>query len=123
MKTTFFKTIITASLFIFSTTQSAQADDAMQNWKNALHTEITSNKSYPDLALRSGIEGTVMMRLKFAKNGDVKGVEILENSGNEILDRSALKLALRINGLPTLPEGKNEVSMVVPMTFQIKDRG
>lgn len=123
MKTPLLNAILTASFFVFAGTQAVSADDEMQSWKDALRSKIATSKNYPRTALEDGIEGTVRLRLKFEKNGGIQGAEIVGKSGNQALDRSALQLALRINDMPALPEGREQMSMIIPMKFQIKDKG
>ena len=69
----------------------------------------------------AGIEGVVTVRLTFGKEGSVNGVELVEKSGHDILDRRAFFVAARAK-MPALPEGREEVSLVVPMRFALADK-
>lgn len=120
MKSIIFKAAVAASLFLVA--GAANAADTFQEWENKLRSKIASTNTYPADALSEGVEGTVKVRLKFAQNGDIEGVEFVEKSGSETLDRKAFQMALRIRNMPALPEGRDTVSLVVPLTFALRDK-
>jgi protein TonB len=74
---------------------------------------------YPMAARRMGIEGTVVLRVVVAPDGTPASVVVLESSGSEILDSSALEtvqkrwrfVPARRNGIPV------EDSVQVPIRF------
>lgn len=49
---------------------------------------------YPRIAVESGWEGTVLIKLSLSENGSVKDVAIAESSGYQILDESAVTAAM-----------------------------
>ncbi|WP_262694772.1 energy transducer TonB [Kordiimonas aquimaris] len=119
MRSPTFKLAAALSIFVFAGT--ANANEPMKDWENRLRTKIAATNSYPTEAINEGAEGTVKMRLKFAQTGNVEGVELVEKSGFEILDRKAFQMALRIQGMPALPEGRKQISLIVPLTFSLTD--
>jgi protein TonB len=74
---------------------------------------------YPMAARRLGIEGTVVLRVVVAPDGTPKSVVVLESSGHDVLDASALEtvrtrwrfVPARRNGIPI------EDSVQVPIRF------
>jgi len=112
-----------SSLVVLATATTAGATGTMQEWEDTLHHKIASQNDYPAAALRDGVEGTVKIHLKFAGDGDGEGVEIIETSAHKLLGRNALHLALRLKGIPALPNGQENLSLVIPLTFQITDKG
>lgn len=120
MKPRLFKTALAASLVVFAS--AANATETMKGWEQKLRSKIAATNSYPSDALNSGVEGTVKVRLKFAQTGDVEGVEFVEKSGFEVLDRKAFQMALRIKDMPALPEGRNQISLIVPLTFALTNK-
>ena len=70
-------------------------------------------------ARRMGIEGTVVLRVVVAPDGTPKSVVVLESSGHDVLDASALEtvrrrwrfVPARRNGIPV------EDSVQVPIRF------
>ena len=113
--------VFAAGLLALSFTTGTGATETMKEWENSLRNKIVSQNSYPRPALKTGVEGTVKLRLKFANDGNIEGVEIVERSGHKLLDQNALRLALRLKDLPALPADKDSLSLVIPMTFRIKD--
>lgn len=112
------KSAVAATAILFAGT-SANAFDNIADWKDNLRSKIESTNSYPSKAIEAGIEGTVTVRLKFAQNGAVDGVEFVEKSGFEVLDRRAFATAVRLANLPALPEGREELTLVVPVRFEL----
>jgi len=110
---------LAAALSIFAFAGTASANETMKDWEHKLRTKIAATNSYPSDAIDDGVEGTVKVRLKFARTGDVEGVEFVEKSGFEVLDRKAFQMALRIKGMPALPEGRDQISLIVPLTFSL----
>lgn len=110
---------LAAALSIFMFADTANANETMKDWEHKLRTKIVATHSYPSDAIDEGVEGTVKVRLKFARTGYVEGIEFVEKSGFEILDRRVLQMALRIKGMPALPEGRDQISLIVPLTFSL----
>jgi TonB family protein len=81
---------------------------------NAIRAAIDRAKSYPPLARRRGIEGTVIAEFTISKDGHPENIRIVRSSGYEILDTAAKKTLLRASPFPPV-RGKLEV----PITFKI----
>jgi protein TonB len=78
---------------------------------------------YPEVARRRGYEGTVRLKVEVLASGRVGRIWVKESSGYEILDRSALKtiedwrfIPARFGGIPV------KSTVIVPVTFELKDR-
>ncbi|MFC3052941.1 energy transducer TonB [Kordiimonas pumila] len=119
-RTSFISTLVAAS-FALLPLGTAQATDTMTEWSAKVRNEIVENNYYPQSAINRGIEGKVKVRFEVSGSGLVKGVQITETSGSDILDAEAMRLALRVAKLPSLPEGLNQHSFVVPITFKLAE--
>ena len=119
MKSPLIKAALAVSLFALA--GAANATETMKDWEDKLRTKIVAANNYPSDAINQGFEGTVKVRLKFAQTGTVDGVEFVEKSGFDVLDRKALQMALRIKGMPALPEGRDHLSFIVPLTFALEN--
>ena len=108
-----------AATAIFAATTSASAMDTIADWKDALRNKIEATNAYPSKAIEAGIEGTVTVRLTYGQDGAMNGVEFVEKSGHEILDQRAFKTALRVAKMPALPAGHTELSLLVPVRFEL----
>lgn len=115
------KSLITSVALSLAIASPAFSVDTVADWEKILRSKITAKNTYPRNALNEGIEGTVKMKLIFAPTGQVRGVEIVGSSGNHLLDRSAMRVALQLHDMPSLPKGRSEMSVVVPVTFKLKD--
>ncbi len=113
--------IFSASIALFATVPAA-AEQSVESWNNQVRKEIEEKHYYPRNALAQGIQGQVKVRLTVATDGRLKGIQIVESSGNEILDTDALHLAARLKKLPAAPTSEGELSIVVPLTYRIADK-
>ena len=120
MFSTFFKTALVTCVFTLSTL-SAHASEGMKEWEAQVREEISEKQYYPKAAKDSGIEGSVKVRFDVTQTGLITSVQIVETSGNDILDAQALKVAAKMDKLPTLPLGVSEYAFIVPIKFQTLD--
>lgn len=66
--------------------------DAEYLSKWASKVEFVGNRNYPEEALQQGIIGTLRAAVTLLPNGNVDKVEILQSSGQKVLDRAALQI-------------------------------
>ncbi len=78
---------------------------------------VESIKWYPSAARRRGIEGTVLLRLKLDKYGELIGVNVKESSGYDILDMAALSLLRK--ACPFKHGMEKVVDIEVPVTYAL----
>lgn len=74
----------------FMSTQSHQDAAYLENWRQKIVT--VGNTHYPKAASAQKIYGRVRLLIAMRADGSVKSIEILESSGQEILDNSAIKI-------------------------------
>lgn len=77
---------------------------------------IEKAKTYPLIARKRGIEGTVLVSFRIDEKGLPQNVMIVKSSGYQTLDEEVAKMLKR--AFP-LPEVKGEI--VIPVTFKLKD--
>lgn len=76
---------------------------------------------YPPQALRRKIEGTTIVRANVTANGQVKSAKVHRSSGNNLLDKAALKAVRGWQFVPASKNGKNIESVVqVPVSFKVR---
>jgi len=95
----------------------AQAD--MVTWQKAVAKKVVKKQKYPRSAMAREIEGRATVRLNVIADGTIASHEILEETGENILDREIPKLINRLNPLPALPEGKDKISFVLPLNWRL----
>jgi protein TonB len=78
---------------------------------------------YPPLAFRTRVEGKVVLLAEVLPDGRAGQVKILESSGNEMLDSSALNTVKRWKFTPARKDGVIVTQAVrIPITFSLKNR-
>jgi protein TonB len=83
-----------------------------------------SAPAYPAAEIRSNHAGTVIVRVQVLENGHIGDVQLVQSSGFQRLDESALREAKRWRMKPGTRDGVPVVMWKeVPITFQLKDRG
>ena len=75
---------------------------------------------YPAEAVRDGIEGTVMLRIRIGVDGSIVDVELVQSSGSSILDRTAIEGVRTWHGQPAQIAGHAiEAAALLPVVFRI----
>jgi protein TonB len=78
---------------------------------------------YPPLAFRLRAEGKVVLIAEVLPNGQSGSVKIVESSGNEMLDKSALETVKKWKFTPARKDGVIVTQAVrIPITFSLKNR-
>jgi len=116
-----FSTFLVATLvlsFTFASAPASAADD-MKSWKIAVIKAVAKNQRYPRSAIAREIEGRAKVRLVVSADGTITSHEILEETGQSILDSEIPKLVEKLNPLPALPSGEQELSFVLPLNWTL----
>ena len=83
---------------------------------------ISSNPApeYPETARRKGIEGTVVLQVSVAADGQPLSVTMVASSGHDMLDAEAVRTVRRWRFRPALAHGRPVAGLVVvPITFEL----
>lgn len=108
-----------ALMFAFGVVATPAYAADMTSWKKAVAKKVAKKQKYPRSALAREIEGRAKVRLHVAADGTIASHEILEETGQSVLDREIPKLVKRLNPLPALPDGKTELSFVLPINWRL----
>ncbi|TWU56227.1 Gram-negative bacterial tonB protein [Rubripirellula reticaptiva] len=88
--------------------------------KIAVDFSFSPPPEYPVEAVRDGLEGTVMLRLKIDSVGRVAEVKVVESSGHTTLDRAAVAAVSQWHGQPARRFGRATESVeVLPIRFRL----
>jgi len=118
---TFGKSVIAALALLMAigtTSPDAYASD-MKTWQKKVIKAVAKNQRYPRSALAREIEGKAKVRLFVAADGSITSHEVVQETGKSILDKEIPKLMKKLNPLPALPDGKNELSFVLPLNWTL----
>lgn len=117
------KTATLSALMMAASTVPAFAADTMQDWAEEVRKEFAQKHRYPARAQKANAEGTVKVRVRVANTGSIKGFEIIQPSGSDVLDAEALDLIARVDPLPALPVEDENYAFVIPLSFKLQDAG
>jgi len=79
--------------------------------------KVETNKHYPYIARKKGIEGVVVILVHLDENGNPKTISIRSSSGSEILDRSALELIKK--ACPFRHNLSAELKVEIPVAYRL----
>lgn len=78
---------------------------------------------YPNAAVRSKLQGTVVVRLLIGTRGEVVSASVLQTAGSALLDQAALDAALKAEFIPYARDGRVYQALAdVPFEFVLKGR-
>jgi protein TonB len=76
---------------------------------------------YPPDAVRAGVEGTLLLRIRIAVDGRVIDVQLVHSSGSALLDRTAMSAVSTWHGRPAQIAGHAiEAAALLPVTFRLR---
>jgi TonB family protein len=110
--------ILSCVFFLGATVQAAPSSD-MTSWKKAVVKAISTKQKYPRSAQVREIEGRAKVRLIVSADGTITAHEIVEGTGQPVLDREIPKLVARLNPLPALPAGENGLNFIIPLEWAL----
>jgi len=108
-----------ALTFAFGATSISASAADMNSWKKAVAKKVAKKQKYPRAALAREIEGKAKIRLLVAADGSITTHEIVQETGESVLDREIPKLVKRLNPLPALPDDRTELSFVLPLSWSL----
>lgn len=114
-----FLPIIAALFAAFAFSAAPATAEDMASWKNSVVKRVASKQRYPRAALAREIQGKAKVRLNVDAAGNITDHEIVEATGERVLDNEIPKLVKRLNPLPALPEGRSELSFVLPLDWSL----
>jgi TonB family protein len=96
--------------------------DLLQIYTRTVRMKIESQKRYPLTARRAMIEGRVGIKMTILKDGQLEKVEIIEPSGYDILDKSALESIQNSAPFPQLPKDieRKRIQINIYLTYKIE---
>lgn len=107
-----------------STQSGAQDSQALQNYlRGVLQTELSRHLRYPQLARERGWQGTVVVGVTIAPDGELIATRLFHSSGHALLDEASLTGLSRVRSLPmqTAVRGTDPVEVILPILFRLTD--
>jgi TonB family protein len=96
--------------------------DPVAAYTNTVKKLIIDNLTYPALAVETGIQGALKLRIHLAYSGELLEVLIKESSGYKILDDHALSVVHGIASYPPFPSSVdlNELWIDIPIAYNLE---
>ncbi len=110
---------VLAMVTIGMQTSPAFADD-MNDWKKAVVQKLVKTQKYPRAAISREVEGKAKIRLIVAADGAITAHEIVEATGQDVLDNEIPKLIAKLSPLPALPAGQSDLSFILPLEWSLR---
>ncbi len=94
----------------------------MKSWQQAVVKKIQKSHIYPRSAIRKEIEGRAMVELKFDRAGSITNFEILEPTGEAVLDKTIPKMVEKMDPLPEPPAemADGKLSITIPISWRLQ---
>ena len=81
----------------------------------------TFNVKYPKMAIKEGLQGRTVVRVKVSKDGKTIETVIIESSGHRVLDEAAVESIKEVIWIPGSDKGKVvEAWVAVPVDFKLE---
>lgn len=91
----------------------------MKSWQKAVVKKVAKSQTYPRSALSREIEGRAKIRLVVDATGEITEHEVVEPTGENLLDREIPRLVKRLNPLPSLPDGRESLTFILPLSWTL----
>ncbi|NVJ70342.1 MAG: energy transducer TonB [Alphaproteobacteria bacterium] len=98
---------------------SGASASPMDDWQKAVAQKVRAKQGYPRLAVARQLEGRAKVRLTVDADGTISNYEIVEPTGEEVLDRAIPALIGKLTPLPPLPEGRDNITFVLPLNWSL----
>jgi len=97
------------------------ADD-VQDWRKKLARKIAKKHIYPRSALSREIEGKARVKIVIDREGAITSYEIIQPSGESILDKAIPKMMKKLTPLPPPPPDlpASSLTLVIPITWRLQ---
>ena len=89
----------------------------------SIHRSVVKHRRYPRVARRLGLEGKALVTIRVNQEGALLSASIKRSSGEEILDKEALRMVRAAAPFKSLPVGfdKSAVTVVIPVKFKLEE--
>jgi protein TonB len=86
---------------------------------NSIKRAIEVVWQYPELALRYGLQGRLLLEFSILGNGDLEGAKIVRSSGSNLLDDEALRAVKSAAPFGPIPPwiGKNRIDIIASFEY------
>ncbi len=93
-----------------------------QDWLKAVARTVAKKQTYPRSALMREIEGAAKIRITVDHSGRITAFEIVQKTGEAILDKELERLVKRLDPLPAPPAGvvAKDLTLTIPVVWTLR---
>ena len=103
--------------FLTASTKAYEYASYLRGW--VARVERIGNLNYPDEARRRNLHGEVVMTVEVRRDGTVESVEIIQSSGEPLLDEAAVRIVRLSSPFAPIPETRENVDILnITRTWQ-----
>lgn len=104
-------------------TASGPDSAGLRQFRLALAGEARRFRIYPDAARRTGLSGTVEVRVAVMAGGAGRFTELAHSSGHALLDAAAVEMVSKAAPLAPLPDSLrgHDFAVLLPIVFEIEE--
>lgn len=114
------KNWITAAAFaVTALSANAFAADDLNGWRTTAAKKIIKNMTYPRSAVQNEQEGRALVKITVSSDGSIEDYQVLQQSGEAVLDREIPKILKRTGSFPQLPKTEQSITFVVPLIWTL----
>lgn len=109
--------------FVFAasvSTVSVNADE-VSDWRRNVAVAVVKKQKYPRSAISRNIEGTAKVKVTVARDGSIASYEVVEATGENILDREIEKTMERVSSVPAPSAGigDGDLTFIIPIVWRL----
>ncbi len=106
--------------FISASTREYAFAAYMRSWVAKI--ERIGNLNYPDEARRKQVHGSLVLTVAVNRDGSVERIDVIQSSGNEVLDQAAMRIVELGAPFSPLPASDEQVDILhITRTWQFLD--
>jgi len=103
--------------FLTASTRAYEYASYLRGW--VARVERIGNLNYPDEARRRNLHGEVVMTVEVRRDGTVESVEIIQSSGEPLLDEAAVRIVRLASPFAPIPENSENIDILnITRTWQ-----
>lgn len=112
---------VSLSIMAAALTTPVTADE-ISDWRKKVIKKIVKKHIYPRSAISREIEGKARVRVTLDRSGAITNYEVVEPSGQAILDKAIPKMIKKMDPLPTPPDSLPDANLtfVIPITWRLQ---
>jgi periplasmic protein TonB len=114
--------LVVAAVATISLAGTPAFADEIRDWRIKVAKKIAKKHIYPRSAISREIEGKARVKVTLARDGVITNFEIIQPTGQKILDKAIPKMMKKLTPLPSPPDSMPDAKLtfVIPITWRLQ---